>query len=146
MKIALCFALVICFYIPKMQAQQSAVSVGNEPAESSSSGATTITVSKNDTATMNTAVSVLSGIFTIGEKGKVPKKGKIVVKDTETGQIVGVYRPNSRSGKFLFILVAGKSYDIRFENGSTLYKSMHFIVPASTSFNITYKKIDLGVL
>ena len=107
---------------------------------------TTSTVPANAVINEDTAVSVMSGIFTVGVDKKVPSKGKIIVKDSETGLIVGIYKPNGNTGKYLFILVAGKTYEIKFEVGNKLFKSMNFIVPASTSFKKTYKNINLGVL
>ncbi|MFT6746747.1 MAG: hypothetical protein ACJAZ2_001091, partial [Glaciecola sp.] len=92
------------------------------------------------------AVTVMSGIFTVGEDNKVPSKGKIIVKDSKTGVVVGLYRPNKRTGKFLFILVAGKTYEIRFEVEDKLFKSMDLVVPASTIYKKTYKNINLGVI
>lgn len=40
----------------------------------------------------------------------------ITIFDEETGQKVGVYRPNSSTGRFLFILQPGQKYEVEFES------------------------------
>jgi len=100
----------------------------------------------NDSITIDTAVSVMSGIFTVGENKEVPKDGKITVKDAESGTIVGIYHPNKTTGKYLFILPPGKTYSIRYETKGTLYKSQNLIVPLSTRFKKIHRKINLGSL
>ncbi|MCB9198615.1 MAG: PD40 domain-containing protein [Flavobacteriales bacterium] len=40
----------------------------------------------------------------------------ITIFDEETGEKVGVYRPNSTTGRFLFILQPGQKYEVEFES------------------------------
>ena len=94
----------------------------------------------------DTAFSVMSGIFTVGESNEVPEYGVITVKNAQSGVIVGIYRPNKKTGKYLFILPPGYTYEIRYEVKGALFKSENLIVPASTSFKRINKKINLGTL
>ena len=107
-----------------------------------------VTTFAGDSLTTNTTIdssfSVMSGVFTVGEDSRVPKNGKIVVKYANTKEIVGIYRPNKKTGKYLFILPPGKIYQIRYEVEGSLFKSENLIVPVSTSYKRINKKINLG--
>ena len=106
----------------------------------------TTMVSNGDKIERATVFSVMSGVFTVGEAKEVPVDGKITVKDALSGKIVGIYRPNKKTGKYLFILPPGKTYQIRYEAKGSLYKSENLIVPMSTDFKKIKKKINLGIL
>lgn len=41
----------------------------------------------------------------------------ITVYDENTGEKLGIYRPNNSSGRFLFILQPGQKYEVEFESG-----------------------------
>ncbi len=94
----------------------------------------------------DTMFSVMSGVFTVGEGQEVPEDGKIIVKDADTEEVVGIYRPNKKTGKYLFILPPGKRYEIRYEVEGNLFKSENLIVPMSTNFKKIRQKINLGNL
>ncbi len=89
------------------------------------------------------AVSVLGGVFAVDDSAKVFQKRKIVVKDAENGSLVGIYRPHKKTGKFIFILPAGKSYKLDYELGGNLIKSENLIVPSSTIYSKLLQKIDM---
>ena len=94
----------------------------------------------------DTAFSVMSGVFTVGENKEVPQDGKITVENAASGEIVGIYKPNKNTGKYLFILPPGKTYKIKYEAGGNLFKSENLIVPVSTSYKKINQKINLGGL
>ena len=101
----------------------------------------------SDTLTeTDTAVTVMSGIFTVGPEQRIVEKGKITVTDADSGALIGIYRPNKRNGKYLFILPTGRTYQVKFEDESGVFKTEDLIVPASTNFYRINQKINLGVL
>lgn len=55
--------------------------------------------------------------------GAVPKEIVITVTDNETGKVAGVYRPNSKTGQYLFILTPGKNYNISYEADGFMFYS-----------------------
>jgi outer membrane protein OmpA-like peptidoglycan-associated protein len=89
------------------------------------------------------ALTVMTGIFNMGDDGEVPDDAQITVKDAETGEILGIYKPNSKTGKYLFILPPGKTYDVSYEVEGYLFKSENLIVPTSSSFSKIHKEISL---
>lgn len=101
-------------------------------------------VSLTDTTKSDTAYTVMSGVFTVGEKNEVPQDGRIIVKDVKSGETIGIYTPNAETGKYLYILQAGKTYDITYEVSGSVYKSENLIIPTSTSYQKIKKKINLG--
>jgi len=46
----------------------------------------------------------------VSTDGKVVSKSKITIR--EKGKVIGIYKPNTATGKFLFIIDAGKTYDL----------------------------------
>jgi outer membrane protein OmpA-like peptidoglycan-associated protein/tetratricopeptide (TPR) repeat protein len=91
------------------------------------------------------ALTVMSGVFTLGDKeGNVPADARIIVTDNETGEIVGIYKPNSKTGKYLFILPPGKNYNVTYEAQNYLFKSENLIVPKNSTFSNVKKEIKLA--
>lgn len=81
-------------------------------------------------------VVVYKGKFIPSDGETLPDDITIVVTDKETGDIVGVYRPQ-KSGNFVFILKPGKEYNISYEaNGEIFYEDEIY---AST--DETYKEL-----
>ena len=90
------------------------------------------------------ALTVMTGIFSMGDDKEVPDDAQITVKDAESGEILGIYKPNSKTGKYLFILPPGKTYDVSYEVEGYLFKSENLIVPTSSSFDQIEKEINLA--
>lgn len=57
----------------------------------------------------------------IDAEGKVPSYVEITVTNNETGEILGVYSANSKTGHYAFILPPGKNNNITFEADGYLY-------------------------
>lgn len=101
--------------------------------------------SKADSAEIDsTTYTVMSGIFTVGENEEVPKTGRIVVREEVSDVLIGIYKPHEKTGKYLFILPAGNTYDISFEVQGKKFKSENLIIPTSTSYKKIHRKINLG--
>lgn len=90
------------------------------------------------------ALTVMTGVFSMGDEEEVPEDAQITVKDAESGEILGIYKPNAKTGKYLFILPPGKTYDVSYEVEGYLFKSENLIVPTSSSFSEVNKKINLA--
>lgn len=90
------------------------------------------------------ALTVMTGVFSMGEDEEIPEDASITVKDAESGEILGIYRPNKKTGKYLFILPPGKTYDVSYEVEGYLFKSENLIVPTSSSFDQIHKAINLA--
>jgi outer membrane protein OmpA-like peptidoglycan-associated protein len=78
--------------------------------------------------------------------GGVPEGATITVKDNATGEVVGVYTPNSATGKYLFILPPGKNYNITYEAEGYLFQSENMDVTDSSSYKLIHKAIELTPL
>ncbi|MFT6715722.1 MAG: outer membrane protein OmpA-like peptidoglycan-associated protein [Saprospiraceae bacterium] len=90
------------------------------------------------------ALTVMTGVFSMGNNEEIPEDAQITVKDAESGEILGIYRPNAKTGKYLFILPPGKTYDVSYEVEGYLFKSENLIVPTSSSFAQINKEINLA--
>ena len=85
-------------------------------------------------------VTVLEGEIT-SIFGGVPANTVITVTNVETGDIVGTYVPNSKTGRYVIVLPPGKNYSITYEADDYLYQSDNLNVVDS----MTYQEIDRPV-
>ena len=68
---------------------------------------------------------------------------EITVFDNENDDLLGLYKPNSRTGKYLFILPRGRNYYAIYEvNGQERHQEQFFISDNS-DFQVIYKTISL---
>lgn len=86
-------------------------------------------------------LTVMSGYITMGN-GQLPENVTITVTDELTKKIIGVYTPNSKTGKYLFILKSGKRYLITVENNIFLPYTEILDVSDSTA----YQKIERPIM
>ncbi len=92
-------------------------------------------------------LTVFSGNLTLeGENSIVPNGAQIVVTDNETNEIVGIYKPNSKTGKYLFILPPGRNYNITYEAEGVLFRSENLIVPENSQFSAIQSDIKLPAI
>lgn len=75
--------------------------------------------------------------------GKVPKIIEITVTDNETGELVGIYHSNSKTGEYLFILPSGKNYNITHESEGYLFQSINMDVSQNKKYNFSQNNIQL---
>ncbi len=77
------------------------------------------------------------------ETGKPAKKVIITVTDNETGEVVGVYHPNSKTGQFLFVLIPGKNYNITYQSKDHLFYSENMEIPKKSSYYEINRSVSL---
>ncbi|MBI2281158.1 MAG: PD40 domain-containing protein [Bacteroidetes bacterium] len=75
--------------------------------------------------------------------GKVPKIIEIIVTDNETGELVGIYHSNSKTGEYLFILPSGKNYNITHESEGYLFQSVNMDVTQNKKYYFSQNTIQL---
>ncbi len=85
-------------------------------------------------------VVLYKGQFIPSQGDELPDDISIVVTDKETGDIVGVYKPQ-KNGNFVFILKPGKEYNISYEaNGEKFYEDEIY-----ADKEASYKEIQKGL-
>jgi outer membrane protein OmpA-like peptidoglycan-associated protein len=90
-------------------------------------------------------MTVLVGEFTTGDEGgTIPEDAEIIVKDNETNEIYGIYKPNQKTGKYLFILPPDKNYNITYNAEGFLFKSENVIIPKNSAYQSIKKVIKLA--
>jgi len=80
-----------------------------------------------------TPLTLLQGIVN-DESGSPAKNVEITVTDNETGEVVGIYHTNSKTGQFLFILTPGKNYNVTYEADQHLFYSENLEIPKKSSY------------
>lgn len=71
--------------------------------------------------------------------------GNVQIKVYESGkdEVLGVYKPNSKTGKYLFILSRGKKYNAVYEiNNSEAHREV-FQIGTDADFQILYRQVEL---
>ena len=90
-------------------------------------------------------MTVLAGEFIAGDEGgTIPNDAEIIVTDNETNEIYGVYKPNRKTGKYLFILPPNKNYNITYNAEGFLFKSENVIIPKNSAYQAIKKVIKLA--
>ncbi|HIE15732.1 MAG TPA: tetratricopeptide repeat protein, partial [Bacteroidales bacterium] len=88
-------------------------------------------------------LTVMTGYVIAGD-GSVPQNAMITVTDIETQEEVGIFTPNSKTGKYLFILKPGKTYDILVEADNYMYYSQKIEVKKGTAYQQIKQAIKLN--
>ena len=78
-----------------------------------------LTYEKGDSQGDSPALAIYKGVSKY-EDGNVITDLVIRIVDINTGENFGEYRPNQATGKFLFVLEAGKSYEISYETNRNI--------------------------
>lgn len=89
-----------------------------------------------------TPLTLMKGIVN-DESGKPAKHVEIIVTDNETGEIVGVYHTNSKTGQFLFILTPGRNYNITYQAENHLFYSENMEIPKKSNYYEFKRSISL---
>jgi outer membrane protein OmpA-like peptidoglycan-associated protein len=90
-----------------------------------------------------TPLTLVKGIV-LDITGKPAKNVNITVTDNETEQIVGIYNSNNKTGKFLFILVPNKNYNITYQADKHLFYSENLEIPKESNYYELKKAITLN--
>ncbi|HXB39775.1 MAG TPA: OmpA family protein, partial [Bacteroidia bacterium] len=71
------------------------------------------------------------------------KDVKITITDNESGEVIGVYHPNEKTGKYLFILAPGKNHNINYEAEGFLFYSENQTTSKESDYNEITKSVKL---
>jgi len=77
-------------------------------------------------------------------RGNLPEVS-ITVIDAKTDEVKGIYTPNSKSGKFLFVLDKGGEYNVLFEANGEMIISEYLLVPKNAAYQQLYKVIEIPI-
>jgi len=88
-----------------------------------------------------TSLALQKGV--VSDSNLLAKNIKITITDNETQEVVGVYHPNSKTGKYLFILTPGKNYNISYEADGFLFYSENRYIDKEANYNEVTKAVKL---
>lgn len=92
-----------------------------------------------------TPLTVLSGEITSIFGGAAP--GAIItVTDVETGELIGTYKPNSATGRYVIILPPGKNYAVTYEAEDFLFQSDNINIADSMAYQQIERPVELAPL
>ena len=79
----------------------------------------------------------------IEESGKPAKDIEITVTDNETEEVLGVYKANSLTGQFMFILTPGKNYNITYQSPGHLFYSENMEIAKESNYYEIFRPVLL---
>ena len=85
-------------------------------------------------------VTLLTGFIKVIGAPELPSNAQVVVTDNETGDMVGIYKPRKKDGKFSIILSPGNDYHIVYSAATYKQEEDLYIPPISA-----YQEINRGI-
>jgi Tol biopolymer transport system component len=86
-------------------------------------------------------VTVVKGVVA-GCKSDI-QKVQIFVYDSARSEMIGIYKPNSLTGKYLFVLTRGKNYEAVFQIDGKEVHVEDFHISNNADYQVIYKLIEL---
>ncbi len=85
-------------------------------------------------------VTLLTGYIKVIGAPELPENAQVVVTNNETGDLVGIYKPRKKDGKFSIILNPGNDYHIVYSAATFSQEEDLYIPPISA-----YQEINRGI-
>jgi outer membrane protein OmpA-like peptidoglycan-associated protein len=90
-----------------------------------------------------TPFTVLKGKM-MDVNGKIPSHGKITITDNETGEVLGIYNVNYKTGDFIITLSPGRNNNIAYESDGYLFQSENIDINKTSDYYKINKVIQLS--
>lgn len=87
-------------------------------------------------------VTLLTGIIKVIGEPELPNNAQVVVTNNETGDLVGIYKPRKKDGKFSIILNPGNDYHIVY-SAATFEQEEDLYIPPISAYQEINRGIDL---
>ena len=91
-------------------------------------------------------LALFRGRFTPGVCDSLPDDLSVIVTSATSGEIVGTYRPQRRTGTFSVIIPPGSKYHFSYQQGGQELSSEEIFVPADITYEEIQKAINLKPL
>ena len=89
------------------------------------------------------SLTVMSGLITLAD-GTPPENVTITVTDIDTKEVIGVYTPNAKTGKYLFILKSDKNYNVTIDASNFLPFTENLYVKEGTAYQQIQRAVKLN--
>lgn len=90
-------------------------------------------------------LTILKGVIT-DFLSKAPLEASIEIVDNAANQVIATFKSNSKTGRYLVSLPAGKNYGIAVKKDGYLFHSENFDIPTTAAFQEVEKNIELKQL
>ncbi len=123
--------------------EKELVSITHDPLLAGSIHPMTMAIPDPNMPIETAQTTILKGVVReLGSAG--PVAARIEIIDNKTHQVVGSYRSNSKTGKYLVSLPSGRNYGVTVYADSTLFHSENIDIPISAAYNEVYRDISLS--
>lgn len=123
--------------------EKELVSITHDPLLAGSFKPITMTIPDANIPLETAQTTILKGVVRDVTTGE-PVAARIEIVDNNTHEVVGVYKSNSKTGKYLVSLPSGRNYGITVAADSTLFHSENIDIPITAAYNEVYKDINLS--
>jgi tetratricopeptide (TPR) repeat protein len=89
-----------------------------------------------------TPITVIKGKI-IGQDGIIPKYTEVTISNNETGEIAGIYHPDSKTGKYLCIVPSEKNINVTYEAAGFIFHSENINISKDSTFFKLQQPINL---
>jgi len=89
-------------------------------------------------------VAILKGYIDLGGQSELPAAIVIWVTDLTDGGDPLKYRPNRRTGSYVFNLTPCHDYEVEYTKGEEVFYTTEFKVPCNSDYHVINKVISLG--
>jgi hypothetical protein len=91
-------------------------------------------------------LALFRGRFVPGPCDSLPEDLSVIVSSVNSGEIVGTYRPNRRTGTFSIIIPPGSKYSFSYQQNGQELSNEEVFVPADIAYEEIQKAINLKPL
>lgn len=93
-------------------------------------------------AKMGGNITVIKGVV-VDEETKKPMQAKVELVDNESSEVLGVYKSNSATGKYLIVVPTGKNYGVVISEGEHLFQSINVNLPKNSSYKEVLRDVKM---
>lgn len=90
-------------------------------------------------------LTLLKGIISDKKTGKL-LEATVEIYDNDENKLVGTFKSNSATGKYMVSLPAGRNYGISVKKKGYLFYSENFVIPKDAAFRVVKKDVKLDKL
>ncbi len=90
-----------------------------------------------------TGLTLYNGEFTYVDRMFPPEGAQVIITDNTTNDLIGIYTPRQRDGKFSAILIPNRTYHMKYESDGYQTYEENIFVPDDSVYQEIFKSIAL---
>jgi outer membrane protein OmpA-like peptidoglycan-associated protein/tetratricopeptide (TPR) repeat protein len=129
------------FFVPTPDDKHAYYSSANSPNGFGDKDIFFLTFPEKEEAKLTVLEGEITSIY-----GGIPENTVITVTDVQSGEIMGMYVPNSSTGRYVIVLPPGRNYSIAYEATDFLYQSDNINISDTMAYQVIDRPVELEPL